>query len=100
MWASACRILQINNILQAQVDVNSFLISICCEKNGGVFSLVLEKQGVQNPDVGTNIAVTTQKHIHYMPFFHAAVSYIRRKLWVYEKYRKNNYRIIARLLKS
>lgn len=65
----------------------------------GVFSLVLEKQSVQNPDVGANIVVTTQKHIHYMPFFHPAVSYIQRKLWVYEKYRKSYYRIIARLLK-
>lgn len=66
----------------------------------GVFSLVLEKQSVQSPDVGANIVVTTQKHIHYTALFHPAVSYIQRKLWVYEKHRKNYYRIIAGLLKS
>lgn len=100
MWAAACRILQINNILQVQGDVNSFLISICCERNGRSFQFGFGKTDCAKPDVGANIVVTTQKHIHYMPFFHPAVSYIQRKLWVYEKYRKNYYRIIARLLKS
>lgn len=66
----------------------------------GVFSLVLEKQSVQSPDVEANIVVTTQKHIHYKALFHPAVSYIQGKLWVYEKHTKNYYRIIARLLKS
>lgn len=62
-----------------------------------VFCLVLEKHIIQNPDLGTNTVVITEKHICYLSLLHIASSYIQRKMWVYEKYRKYYSTIVVQL---
>lgn len=64
-----------------------------------VFCLVLEKHIIQNPDLGTNTVGITEKHVCYLSLFHIALSYIQRKMWVYEKYRKYYSRIVVQLFK-
>lgn len=68
-----------------------------------VLGLVLEKQSVQNPDVGANIVVTTQKHIHYMPFFSPSCILYPKKtvgLWEIQKELLQNYCKIAQVWKK
>lgn len=77
----------------------SFYLAFSLRGVERVFCLVLEKHNIQNPDAGTNTVVITEKHSHHLSLFHIAVSYIQRKMWFYEKYRKYYYRIVVRLFK-
>lgn len=103
MWAAARRILQINNILQVQVDANSSLISICCERNGRSFQFGFGKTECAEPWCGNkHCGNNTKTYSLYALFSSSCILYPKKTvgLWEMQKELLQNYCKIAQIRKK